>query len=51
MLKTAAVPPPMAGMELPSALVWGSVASFAVWIGLGFIGALLLFSRQDLSKE
>lgn len=39
------------GLETSPMLVWASLGSFAVWIVAGFVGALLLFFWQDLSKE
>lgn len=43
--------PPLPGMEVSAALVWTAGLALAAWIVLGYGGALLLFRRQDLSKE
>lgn len=51
LLKVSLQPAPVPQMAIPEGLVWASVASFAVWILVGYGGALALFLRQDLSKE
>ena len=39
------------GLGVPEGMVQLSLLSFVIWIGVGFGGAMLLFLRQDLSKE
>lgn len=43
--------PPLPGLEISAGLAWTAGLALAAWLILGYGGALLLFRRQDLSKE